>query len=178
TGAGAVRRRSEAARRPVPQGLHAGGRRRRAQGIPEGEFPHAGPGRRGTADDRAADGQHRAGRGRRGRDPGLRARTRGRTPMIRRDARCAMWTWAATAGAAVGLAAALAGQARVFRIKKVGEYPNFIALSGNGRVAYVTSFGTGELLALDLGEKKVVRSVPVGDEPLGLAVVESEKAVL
>ena len=97
--------------------------------------------------------------------------------MIRRDARCAMWTWAATAGAALGLAAALAGQARVFRIKKVGEYPNFIALSGNGRVAYVTSFGTGELLALDLVEKKVVRSVPVGDEPLGLAVVESEKAV-
>ena len=98
--------------------------------------------------------------------------------MIRRDTRSAVWIWAATAGSVVGLAAALGGQARVFRIKKVGEYPNFIALSANGRVAYVTSFGTGELLALDLGEKKVVRSVPVGDEPLGLAVVESEKAVL
>jgi YVTN family beta-propeller protein len=64
---------------------------------------------------------------------------------------------------------------KTYRVKKVGEYPNFMALSPDGNTAYVTSFGTGDLIVVDLATKTVTGSVPVGSEPLGVALAEGGK---
>ena len=44
-----------------------------------------------------------------------------------------------------------------YRIKKVGKAPNFIALSPDGTKIYATSFGTDELLGIDIAQKLVVQ---------------------
>jgi sugar lactone lactonase YvrE len=62
------------------------------------------------------------------------------------------------------LAVSLSAQSgKVYRIRKVGEYPNFMALSPDGRTAYVTSFGTGELLVVDLAPQVGLERVVVVD---------------
>ena len=67
------------------------------------------------------------------------------------------------------LACGPAFAARTYRVK-VGEYPNFTALSPDGRMAYVTSFGSGEVLAVDIGSRTVTQSIEVGGAPLGTAL--------
>ena len=66
--------------------------------------------------------------------------------------------------------ATLPALAKTHRIKKVGEYPNFLALSLDGKTAYVTSYGSGELVAVDLIAREVSARVTVGGAPLGIAV--------
>ena len=61
-------------------------------------------------------------------------------------------------------------------IKKVGEFPNFLALSPDGKFAYVTSYGTGELIEVDLKQRAVTRAIPVGQAPLGIALADAGKA--
>jgi len=78
----------------------------------------------------------------------------------------------------LALLCATLATARMDRVKKVGEYPNFLALSPDGKTAYVTSFGTGELLAVDLEEKSVTRSMEVGEAPLGIALADNGKFAL
>jgi YVTN family beta-propeller protein len=62
---------------------------------------------------------------------------------------------------------------KTYRIRRVGTSPNFIALSPDGKTIYATSYGTDELLAVDLEQKVVTQSVVVGSSPLGLAVDET-----
>src|SRR5262245_10626240 len=64
------------------------------------------------------------------------------------------------------------------RIKNIGEYPNFLALSPDGRTAYVTSYGTSEVLAVDIAQKTVTKSVVVGTAPLGIAVSSDGKLAI
>ena len=54
------------------------------------------------------------------------------------------------------------GTLKSYRIRKVGKSPNFIALSPDGRKLYATSFGSDELLEIDLEQKGVTQSVVVG----------------
>src|SRR5512147_2081875 len=65
--------------------------------------------------------------------------------------------------------------AKTFSIKKVGEYPNFLALSADGKFAYVTSYGTGEMLEVDLKQRLVTRAVAVRTAPLGIALGDGGK---
>jgi YVTN family beta-propeller protein len=64
------------------------------------------------------------------------------------------------------------------KIKKVGKSPNFIALSPDGKRMYATSFGTDELVGIDLSDRIVDKSLPVGASPLGFALVEQGKIAL
>ena len=57
----------------------------------------------------------------------------------------------------IGLLAGMPVFGKTVNIKKVGEYPNFLALSPDGKTAYVTSYGTGELIEVDLA-KRIVTS--------------------
>ncbi len=76
---------------------------------------------------------------------------------------------------AVCLLLSLTAWGKTSRIKNVGEYPNFLALSPDGRIAYVTSFGTSEVLAVDLAQKAVTKSAVVGTSPLGISVTSDGK---
>jgi len=62
-------------------------------------------------------------------------------------------------------------------IKKVGISPNFLALSLDGNMAYVSSYETGELLEVDLKQHAVTRAVEVGSAPLGVALADGGKSV-
>jgi YVTN family beta-propeller protein len=73
---------------------------------------------------------------------------------------------------------ALSGTIKTYRIRKIGKAPNFIALSPDGGTIYATSFGTNELLAVDLVQKIVTKSVEVGSSPLGLAITDDGKTAL
>jgi len=73
------------------------------------------------------------------------------------------------------LAVAFLTAAPIYRVKKVGKYPNFVALSPDGSKAYATSYETGELIEVDLVEKAPARVVYLGENPLGIAVTEDGK---
>ena len=64
---------------------------------------------------------------------------------------------------------------KVSRIRKVGRSPNFIALGQDASKIYATSYGTDELLEIDILQKLVTRSIPVGESPLGLAIADQGK---
>jgi YVTN family beta-propeller protein len=64
------------------------------------------------------------------------------------------------------------------RIRKVGKAPNFIALNRNGSKAYVTSYGDGRFLEVDLSRKTVSKSIEIGGSPLGFAIADGEKLAL
>lgn len=67
---------------------------------------------------------------------------------------------------------------KTYHIRKVGKSPNFIALSPDGSKIYATSYGTDQLLEIDLAEKMVTRSVAVGSTPLGLAIDGQSKTAI
>ena len=67
---------------------------------------------------------------------------------------------------------------QAFRIKKVGKSPNFIALSPDGTKVYATSYGTNELVGINLAKKMVTQSVLVGSSPLGLAIDDEGNTAL
>lgn len=67
---------------------------------------------------------------------------------------------------------------QVHKIKKVGKSPNFIALSPAGTRLYATSFGTDELLGIDLSKGAVDQRIKVGAAPLGFALVDRGKTAL
>jgi YVTN family beta-propeller protein len=73
---------------------------------------------------------------------------------------------------------ALSYAGTTYWIKKVGKAPNFIALSSDSAKLYATSYGTGELLGVDLTQNIVTQSVNVGSSPLGLAIAEQDKTAL
>ena len=64
---------------------------------------------------------------------------------------------------------------KTVHIRKVGESPNFVVLSPDGNYAYVTSWGTGELIEVDLNKRAVARSLVVGVAPLGIALGDGGK---
>src|SRR5512144_835854 len=68
--------------------------------------------------------------------------------------------------------------AKTIHIKKIGEYPNFVTLSPDGNFAYVTSYGTGELIEVDLKQKAISRATVVGIAPLGIALADGGKTAL
>ena len=70
------------------------------------------------------------------------------------------------------------GPVKISRIKKIGKSPNFIVLSADGKTIYATSFGSDELLAVDLAKRIVTERTLVGSSPLGFAIAEQEKAAL
>jgi YVTN family beta-propeller protein len=70
------------------------------------------------------------------------------------------------------------GPVKTYRIRKIGKAPNFIALNADGTRMYATSYGTGELLSIDLAKKIVTKSALVGTSPLGLAVSNQERTAL
>ncbi|MBN2243964.1 MAG: beta-propeller fold lactonase family protein [Acidobacteria bacterium] len=65
-----------------------------------------------------------------------------------------------------------------YKIKKIGKSPNFIALSPDGKRMYATSFGTDELIGIDLTERIVDRNIGVGASPLGFALAEQGRIAL
>ena len=67
---------------------------------------------------------------------------------------------------------------QTYKINKVGKSPNFIALSPDGKRLYATSFGTDELIGIDLSEGVVDQNIRVGSSPLGFALVEQGKIAL
>lgn len=67
---------------------------------------------------------------------------------------------------------------QTFKIKKVGKSPNFIALSPDGDRIYATSFGTNELIRVNLSEREVDRNLVVGASPLGFALAEQGRIAL
>ena len=67
---------------------------------------------------------------------------------------------------------------QAFRIKKVGKSPNFIALSPDGTKVYATSYGTNELVSINLAKRTVDQSVLLGASPLGLAIDERGNTAL
>ena len=70
------------------------------------------------------------------------------------------------------------GPVKTYRIKKVGKSPNFIALNADGTKMYATSYGSDELLSIDLEKKMVTKSILVGTSPLGFAISYQEKTAL
>ncbi len=59
---------------------------------------------------------------------------------------------------------------KISRIKKVGKAPNFIALAPGGTKIYATSFGTDELLEVELSRQIITQRIGVGTGPLGFAI--------
>jgi YVTN family beta-propeller protein len=73
---------------------------------------------------------------------------------------------------------ALGGAMKPYRIKKVGELPNFIELNhANGKL-YATSYGSDEFLEIDLARKIVTQKLSVGSHPLGFAFANQGKTAL
>jgi len=64
---------------------------------------------------------------------------------------------------------------KTYQIKKIGKSPNFIALSPDGGRMYATSFGTNELIGIDLSKREVDQRIRVGNAPLGFALAEEGK---
>jgi len=64
------------------------------------------------------------------------------------------------------------------RIRKVGKAPNFIALNQDGSKAYVTSFGDGRFLEIDLRRKVVSKSIEIGGSPLGFTLADGGRIAL
>ena len=64
------------------------------------------------------------------------------------------------------------------RIRKVGKAPNFIMISRDGSMAYVTSYADERFLEVDLRRKTVSRSVLLGGAPLGFALADTENLAL
>jgi len=56
---------------------------------------------------------------------------------------------------------------------KVGQAPHWIATSGDGRIAYVTNEGSGDLSIVSLADRRVVATIPVGNAPRKIAVQRS-----
>jgi YVTN family beta-propeller protein len=48
---------------------------------------------------------------------------------------------------------------------KVGKMPHWIALTPDGRTAYVTNEGSNDVSVVDLGTNKVTATIPVGNAP-------------
>lgn len=67
---------------------------------------------------------------------------------------------------------------QIRKIKKVGKSPNFIAISDDEKRMYATSFGTDELIGLDLDKGVVDQRIKVGSSPLGFALIEKGKFAL
>jgi len=67
---------------------------------------------------------------------------------------------------------------QTYKIKNIGKSPNFIALSPDGNRMYATSFGTNELIGIDLSQRMVDQNIMVGASPLGFALAEQGKIAL
>ena len=52
----------------------------------------------------------------------------------------------------------------------VGKLPHWIAISSDGRTAYVTDEGSNDVSVVDLGSQKVTATIPVGNAPRKIAV--------
>jgi YVTN family beta-propeller protein len=56
----------------------------------------------------------------------------------------------------------------------VGPEPGGLALSADGRLAYVTVSSADEVVVVDLGERRVAERIPVGRQPWSVGIMASE----
>lgn len=53
---------------------------------------------------------------------------------------------------------------------RVGEFPDAVAISPNGKTAYVTSYTANSVTPIDLANGKAGRPIPAGNGPAGIAI--------
>lgn len=59
-----------------------------------------------------------------------------------------------------------------------GGDPTHFAVTPDGRFLYVTNFGSGDVTVADIGTRKRVAAIPVGDKPLGLIASGDGRQIL
>jgi YVTN family beta-propeller protein len=53
---------------------------------------------------------------------------------------------------------------------KVGQAPHWLAISPDGRTAYITNEGSNDVSVVDVGSRQVTATIPVGNAPRKIAV--------
>src|SRR5262245_38969870 len=67
-------------------------------------------------------------------------------------------------------AALLSATAKLTKIKNIGKAPNFMVLSRDGKMLYLTIYSSEELVAIDTADGRLLKRAYVGDTPLALTL--------
>lgn len=98
-------------------------------------------------------------------------RNRAMTPMMNHNAIYSadgreLWT----AQMAMPNGSVLVLDARTLAVKReisVGAMPAEVTITPDGRLAYVANLGSGDVTVIDVKSKRVVKTIPVGENPVG-----------